>query len=78
MEVGVIFPVPTVPEWHGPRRVHRMLGDEDQPKAPPAKRIRNRKKPPVWPGRWRPWRLIEPHMPPVSAKGVALLWRVRA
>jgi len=75
----VIFQPTTVPEWHGPRRVHLIAGSDDQPqpKAPPAKRIRNRKKPPVWPGRWRPWRLIEPGMPPVSAKGIALLWRVR-
>ena len=75
----MIFQPTTVPEWAGPRRVYRLLGDDvPPPKAEPKPRPYKRRGPYVWPGRWRPWRLIEPHMPPVSAKGVALLWRVRA
>lgn len=74
----IFFQPTSIPEWHGPRRVYRLLGDDaPAPKAEPKPRPYRRRGPYVWPGRWRPWRLIEPGMPPVSAKGIALLWRVR-
>lgn len=73
----IFAPPPSIPEWHGPRSVHRL--DDDEPAPPvPTKRVRIRPRTGVqhWPGRWKPWRLIEPGMLPVSAKGVAGMWRL--
>ena len=74
----IFAPPPSIPEWHGPRSVHRL--DDDEPAATPIKRVRIRPRTGVqhWPGRWKPWRLLEPGMLPVSAKQVAGLWRVLA